>query len=158
MMIRKRRPASNEMRTSVRSLTLSSDLAEVAKVRDFVNESLAGLPLKDKDAFRIDLALVEVCINIVLYAYPQNKGTLSLRSWLTPGRVNFEIRDSGMPFDPRSMKKPDLKEIMRTARHGGFGIFLSRAMMDGFDYRREDGQNILTLYKKLRLKPSGRAQ
>jgi len=157
-MIKKRSPASNEPQTSVRTLSLSSDLAEVAKVREFVKESLAGLPLKDKEVFRIDLALVEVCINIVLYAYPQEKGVLSLRSWHAPGRVYFEIRDSGMPFDPRAMKKPDLKEIIRTARHGGFGIFLSRTMMDGFEYKREDGQNVLTLYKKLRRRLPGSAQ
>jgi anti-sigma regulatory factor (Ser/Thr protein kinase) len=142
--------ASPEPRTAVTSLTISSDLAEVNKVRAFVRDALAGLPLAEKDLFRIDLSLVEVCINIVLYAYPLDKGPIVLSSWRQGSRLFFEVRDSGVPFDPRSMKRPDLREIMRTARKGGFGIFLSRTMMDGFDYRRVDGQNILTLYKKLR--------
>jgi len=156
-MVLRRRP-SLESRTSVRTLEIASDLAEVAGVRDFVRESLAGLPLSDKDAFRIDLSLVEVCINIILYAYPKDKGSLSLRSWLEPRRVYFEVRDRGIPFNPRTMKRPNLKEIVRTARHGGFGIFLSRTMMDGFTYKREDGQNVLTLFKKLRSRRRVRTQ
>jgi len=148
----KRPPAPREPRTAVASLTIASDLAEVNKVRTFVQDALAGLPLAEKDVFRIDLSLVEVCINIVLYAYPRETGTIVLRSWRQGNRLYFEVRDSGIPFDPRTMKRPDLREILRTARKGGFGIFLSRTMMDGFDYRREDGRNVLTLYKKLRLK------
>jgi len=148
----KRPPAPREPRTAVASLTIASDLAEVNKVRTFVQDALAGLPLAEKDGFRIDLSLVEGCINIVLYAYPRETGTIVLRSWRQGNRLYFEVRDSGIPFDPRTMKRPDLREILRTARKGGFGIFLSRTMMDGFDYRREDGRNVLTLYKKLRLK------
>ena len=147
----KLRPKPQEPRTAIASLTIAGDLAEVNKVRVFVKDTVAGLPLAEKDLFRIDLSLIEVCINIVLYAYPREKGKIVLHSWRQGNRLYFEIRDSGVPFDPRSMKRPDLKEILRTARKGGFGIFLSRTMMDGFDYRREDGQNILTLYKKLRL-------
>jgi sigma-B regulation protein RsbU (phosphoserine phosphatase) len=152
------RPKPEEPRTAVTGLTIDSDLAEVNKVRLFVKDALAGLPLADKDLFRIDLSLVEVCINIVLYAYPREKGQIVLHSWRQGPRLYFEVRDSGVPFDPRSMKSPDLREILRTARKGGFGIFLSRTMMDGFEYRREDGQNILTLYKKLRLKRPSKNQ
>ena len=141
----------------MKTLTISSDLANVAKVRDFVRETLQGLALPEKDIFRIDLSLVEVCINIVLYAYPHEKGRIVLSSWREPRRLFYEVRDSGQPFDPRTMKRPDVKEMMRAARKGGFGIFLSRTMMDGFDYRREDGQNVLTLSKRLPLKRGRRA-
>jgi sigma-B regulation protein RsbU (phosphoserine phosphatase) len=147
--LKKRKRPTPQSHPSARSLTIVGDLAEVAKVRDFVKETLGGLSLSERDLFRIDLSLVEVCINIVLYAYPHSRGKIALQAWQDGGRLYFEIRDTGVPFDPRTMKNPNLKEIMRTARKGGFGIFLSRTMMDGFDYRREDGQNILTLYKKL---------
>lgn len=146
----KKKPATPTPEAPTASLEIPNDLAEVARVRDFVRKTLAGLPLSEEDAFRIDLSLVEVCINIALYAYPGGRGHISLRSWHDSSRVYYEVRDSGAPFDPRSLKKPDLRKIMRTARKGGFGVFLSRRMMDGFDYRRERGQNVLTLSKKLR--------
>jgi anti-sigma regulatory factor (Ser/Thr protein kinase) len=153
----KRKPVPHHPQPPVKTLTISGDLASVAKVRDFVRETLHGLPLSEKDIFRIDLSLVEVCINIVLYAYPREKGRIILNSWREPRRLFYEVRDSGLPFDPRTMKRPDLKEIMRAARKGGFGIFLSKTMMDGFDYRREDGQNVLTLSKRLPIKLRRRA-
>jgi anti-sigma regulatory factor (Ser/Thr protein kinase) len=148
----KRKPVPHHPQPPIKTLTISSDLANVAKVRDFVRETLHGLSLSEKDIFRIDLSLVEVCINIVLYAYPREKGRIVISSWREPRRLFYEIRDSGLPFDPRTVKRPNLKEIMRVARKGGFGIFLSRTMMDGFDYRREDGQNVLTLSKRLRMR------
>jgi anti-sigma regulatory factor (Ser/Thr protein kinase) len=148
-------PVPRRPPADARKLTISSDLAEMPRVRDFVAATLAGLGLTEKDIFRVDLSLVEICINIILYAYPREKGEISLTSWREPRRLFYEVRDSGIPFDPRTMRKPKLREILRTARKGGFGIFLSRKMMDGFDYRREDGQNVLTLSKKLprRLRP-----
>jgi anti-sigma regulatory factor (Ser/Thr protein kinase) len=56
--------------------------------------------------------------------------------------------DSGIPFDPRSVPKPDIDRLILSRRTGGLGIYLARTLMDGFDYRREDGQNVLTLTKK----------
>jgi anti-sigma regulatory factor (Ser/Thr protein kinase) len=32
---------------------------------------------------------------------------------------------------------------------GGFGIYLSKTLMDGFEYKRESGQNVLTVFKTL---------
>jgi sigma-B regulation protein RsbU (phosphoserine phosphatase) len=70
-----------------------------------------------------------------------------LKTWQDDEKIFFEIRDSGIPFDPRTLKKPDIKEIIRSERKGGFGVFLSRTFMDGFDYKRENNRNVLTIYK-----------
>ncbi len=152
MAILRRKTARRPSPDSVKSLSITSDLAELAKVRDFAQETLQGLHLSDNDVFRVDLALVEICVNVVLYAYPQEKGTITVNSWQEPGRIYYEIRDSGRPFDPSTLARPDLNEIIRTSHKGGFGIYLSRTLMDSFDYRREGRENILTLSKKLKRK------
>ena len=36
---------------------------------------------------------------------------------------------------------------MKTGKKGGLGVFLTRKLMDGFKYAREEDQNILTIYK-----------
>ena len=41
-----------------------------------------------------------------------------------------------------------MREMLSGERMGGLGIFLARRLMDGFDYRREAGQNVLTMSKK----------
>ena len=127
-----------------------NELAELDKMRGFLKDCLKGLDISEKDYFKIELALLEICINIIRYAYPQQKGEISLKTWQDDGKVFIEIRDKGVPFDPRTLKKPDIRELVRSEKKGGFGIFLSRSFMDGFDYRRENDQNVLTIYKVLK--------
>ncbi len=131
------------------SLKITSDLAELDKVRDFLKETLQHLNISDKDYFKIELSLLEVCINIILYAYPREKGDILLKTWRQEGKMFLEIRDSGIPFDPRTVEVPNIEEIIRQERKGGLGVFISRTFMDGFDYKREDNQNVLVIYKQI---------
>ena len=130
-----------------RTLKMENDLADLDKIRDFLKKNLSGLNISDKDYFKIELSLLEICINIIRYAYPLKQGEILLKTWQDDEKIFFEIRDSGIPFDPRTLKKPDIKEIIRNERKGGFGVFLSRTFMDGFDYKRENNRNVLTIYK-----------
>lgn len=132
------------------TLKISSDLAELDKMRSFLKETLEGLGISDKDYFKIELALLEICINIIMYAYPNDKGEIFLKVWQNEGKMFLEIRDWGIPFDPRKLEEPDIREIIRSEKRGGLGVFLSRKLMDGFDYKREKDQNVLTIYKKIK--------
>ena len=134
----------------MKTLKISSDLAELDKMRSFLKKSLKGLGISDKDFFKIELALLEVCINIIMYAYPNDKGEIFLKVWQNEGKMFLEIRDWGIPFDPRKLEEPDIREIIRSEKRGGLGVFLSRKLMDGFDYKREKDQNVLTIYKVIR--------
>ena len=131
------------------SLKITSDLAELDKIRDFLDETLQPLNISDKDYFKIELSLREVCINIILYAYPQEKGDIMLKAWQQEGKMFLEIRDNGIPFDPKKLKVPDIEEIIKQERKGGLGVYISRTFMDGFDYKREDNQNVLVIYKQI---------
>ena len=131
------------------TLKVTSDLAEVEKIRRFLRKNLKGLNISDKDYYKIEVSLLEICINIVRYAYPQDKGEILLKTWQQEGKIFLEIIDWGIPFDPRKAKKPDIKKSIKNEKKGGLGIFISRKLMDGFDYKRENNQNILTMYKKL---------
>ena len=132
------------------TLRIASDFAELDKIRSFLKKNLGGLGISDKDYFKIELALLEICVNIIMYAYPHDKGDIHVKSWQDEGKIFLEIRDSGIPFDPRELKEPDIMEIIRNEKRGGLGVFLSRKLMDGFDYKRENNQNILTLYKTIK--------
>lgn len=139
-----------------KSLTVKSDLIEIEKVRGFLEETLRDLSLSEEAYYLIELSLLEMCINIVKYAYPEGKGEISLKIWDQEEKIFFEIRDWGIPFDPRETPKPDVQEMVKQGQTGGLGIFLSRQLMNGFDYRREDNQNILLMYKSIdEIKSSG---
>ena len=134
----------------MKTLKILGDLAELDKMRSFLKKSLKGLGISDKDYFKIELALLEICINIIRYAYPNDKGEIFLKAWQNEGKMFLEIRDWGIPFDPRKLEEPDIREIIRSEKRGGLGVFLSRKLMDGFDYKREKDQNVLTIYKKIK--------
>jgi len=129
------------------TLKVKSDLRELKKVRSFLKNSLEGKKISEKDYYIMELSLVEVCINIIKYAYPKKTGEIYLRTWIKENKIFFEIRDDGIPFDPRTTKKPDISEIIKKEKKGGLGVFLIRSLMDSVEYRRENNQNILIMNK-----------
>ncbi len=128
-------------------LKVRGELRSLEAIRDFLATNLKKLDLSETEYFKIELSVIEICTNIIKYAYPRVRGEIGLKIWHERGRLFLEIRDSGIPFDPTNAKEPDIHEIIRKRKKGGLGIFLSRKFMDGFDYRREDRQNVLTVSK-----------
>ncbi|MGD2245337.1 MAG: ATP-binding protein [Candidatus Aminicenantes bacterium] len=126
-----------------------SDLSETKKVRNFLRKSLLDLKLSEEVHFAIELSVLEIFTNIVRYAYPKNKDRIFLKTWQEEDEVYVEIKDNGIPFDPSQEPEPDIEKIIETKEIGGFGILLSRKFMDGFEYRRENDQNVLTMHKKI---------
>ncbi len=136
------------------TLRVQSELRELDKVRRFLKKNLNGLDLSEEDIYKVELSLVEMCTNIMRYAYPEEKGEIVIKTWYEKGDFSLEIRDSGIPFDPRQVKRPTLEEMINRDQMGGLGIFLARKLMDRFSYRREDDQNVLTMSKKAAQKKS----
>jgi len=134
----------------MKTLRIKSSLSELDRMRDFLKLCCKKIKISDKDYFKIELALLEICVNIIRYAYPQSNGEIMIKTWQDGDRIFLEIRDQGVPFDPRELKPPDIDDIIKNQRKGGMGVFLSRTLMDGFDYKRENNQNVLTIYKKLK--------
>ena len=57
--------------------------------------------------------------------------------------------DKGVPYDPLKRKEPDVTLPAEEREIGGLGIFLTKKTMDYVSYEYRDGQNILTLKKKI---------
>jgi anti-sigma regulatory factor (Ser/Thr protein kinase) len=131
-------------------LTVPADLGQVDKVRLFLRRWINGLGLGEEDAMKLELSLHEIFVNIALYAYPDGRpGTMTLRIWNDAGVLYMEIRDRGIPFDPAEKPTPDLEEIARLGTRGGLGVFLFKTLMDGYAYRRDGDENVLTVHKTI---------
>ena len=59
------------------------------------------------------------------------------------------FRDSGVPFNPLEQADPDVNAPLEQRKIGGLGLFLVRKTMDKLNYVYENGQNVLTVIKKL---------
>jgi anti-sigma regulatory factor (Ser/Thr protein kinase) len=130
-------------------LKVRADLAEVDRVRTFLRENLKDLEVTEEDAMRLELSLHEIVVNIALYAYPQGNGEMSVKIQHADGTLTLEIRDRGVPFDPTGQPPPDLEQTIRGTKRGGFGIVLFKSLMDGYAYKRDAGENILTVFKRI---------
>lgn len=134
----------------LRELRVPARIKELDRVRGFLREAIAGLPLDEEDRLKVELALHEICVNIARYAYPRGrKGDMIIRVWQAGGSLFLEVRDTGIPFNPVRRKNPDLAVKLRRGVPGGLGVYFFKTLMDGLTYRRAGGQNVLTVRKSL---------
>ena len=137
-------------RKDVQKIAVPALLKEVDGVRKFLQDYIAGLGLGEEDRLKIELALHEILVNIVMYAYPREpRGAMAVRIWREDGALVIEVRDKGIPFNPVKKKNPDLLLKLRRGLPGGLGVYFYRTLMDGLSYRRARGENVLTVRKSL---------
>lgn len=116
----------------------------------FLEENLESLGCPFKEEQQMCIAVEELFINIVNYAYPESAGPADLEVRALPDQViEVVIRDSGVPFNPLERKDPDISLLAEDRPIGGLGIYMVKKSMDEVDYHYENGQNILTLRKKI---------
>ena len=66
------------------------------------------------------------------------------------GAVVLTFTDDGIPYDPLQAAEPDVSLGADERPIGGLGIFLVRKTMDEVRYAYRDGQNVLSIRKRIR--------
>ena len=109
------------------------------------------MPTDETLCFKIRLSVEEAVENVVRYAYEGGIGWLEAGTSLSHDglTLTIELRDAGVPFNPLDREDPDITLSAEEREVGGLGIFLCKQMMDSLNYRYEDGNNILTMTKKI---------
>lgn len=97
----------------------------------------------------IELALEEVLVNIINYAYPEAVGDIEIQCHGVGASFLIEVIDSGVPFDVTQLAAPQLGEDLAEREIGGLGVYLVKQLMDKVEYCRENGRNHLLLTMKL---------
>ena len=113
--------------------------------------SSPDIPNNDVLKFKLRLSIEEAVENVVRYAYDGGIGWLEAGTSLDKDSLilTIELRDAGVPFNPLEKDDPDVTLSAEDRNIGGLGIYLCKKMMDSIDYRYEDGNNILTMTKKV---------
>lgn len=110
------------------------------------------MPEDEELRFRIGLSIEEAVENVVRYAYDGGIGWLEAGTSLDQDTLvlTIELRDAGKPFNPLEKPDPDINLPTEKRDVGGLGIYLCKKMMDSICYRYEDGNNVLTMTKKIK--------
>jgi sigma-B regulation protein RsbU (phosphoserine phosphatase) len=128
------------------SITLKNDLHEVAKLSSFVKSITERLLTDKPEAKKLRLAVEEVVVNAMSYAYPpRTEGEITVRCVAGNQRIKFYIIDRGTPLDPTETGKADTTLSAEERPIGGLGLLLVRELTDTINYERIDDKNILTL-------------
>jgi anti-sigma regulatory factor (Ser/Thr protein kinase) len=132
--------------------TFDATIACFPQASMFVDGWLESLGCGMKIQMQIDLALDELFTNIASYAYgPEGgKATLQLDFDETTGVASVTFIDSGIPYDPLAKPDPDVTLSAEERGIGGLGIYMAKKAVDKMEYRYENNQNILTVYKKIK--------
>ena len=117
----------------------------------YVEQTLESLECPMKLQMAICVAIEEVFVNVAHYAYPDGEGEMELGIGFDEAsrEVTFRITDKGVPFDPLQKPDPDITLSAEEREIGGLGIFIAKQTMDSLGYAYENGENILTMIKKL---------
>ena len=129
-------------------LAVSENLEEL---QSFVEERLEAADCPMRARMQIGVAVEEIFINIASYAYAPEKGKATVRVEVSedPFAVTITFLDHGVPYDPLARKDPNVTLSAEEREIGGLGIFMTKKIMDDVVYEYRNGQNILTLKKRL---------
>lgn len=120
----------------------------VEQLEEFFDEH--DLPLKA--ANQALMCLDEVFANIAEHAYsaPAFENTIGIEAVIDGDQLVMTVSDQGRAFDPLGKDAPDVTLALEDRPIGGLGIHLVRNIMDEVRYERINGENRLTLIKRLR--------
>jgi anti-sigma regulatory factor (Ser/Thr protein kinase) len=130
---------------------LSSSAMDLAPMRAALDRVAAAAGAPREAVVDMAIALDEVVSNVLRCAFPDGGDhpvCVSLRA--DAEAIEAQVRDDGVPFDPRGVAEPEVETDVATARVGGRGILFVRALMDGFEYARVGGENRVSLRRLYR--------
>jgi anti-sigma regulatory factor (Ser/Thr protein kinase) len=135
-------------------LLLANDLKELERLTESLGDFAEEKGLESALAYKLALCLDELATNVISYGgtrRPEDRTKISVD---VESQVLFaSIEDAGPEFNPLLRSDPDLSAAVEERQVGGLGIYLVKKMMDGVEYERRDGRNILRMFKKLKTEP-----
>ena len=96
----------------------------------------AALAYGDPFAYQVELAASEIVSNVIRHAYRATTGRIRGTLHLLPDRLQIDLYDDGMSFDPHTLAPPALGEI----QEGGYGLFIAQQVVDELTYAARTAQ------------------
>lgn len=132
-------------------IRLRSELSELNRLGEFVEEFGMENGLGPGHVFKINLALDELVTNVINYGakLAGRECLIDLCLMMDGQELVMLMEDDAVPFDPTSAEEPDVESECEMRKIGGLGIHLTRKCLDDMQYERRDGKNRLFLRKNI---------
>jgi serine/threonine-protein kinase RsbW len=116
-------------------------LSEISQQISATCRDLPSLPASsrgDDFIYLIELAISEICTNIIKHAYAGRKGEINGRVTLLNNGIQLDFYDHGSSFDPNTVPEPNLDP--QHLPEGGYGLHIVRQIMDVVSYETEPAE------------------
>lgn len=132
-------------------MTRSAELISLPFFREFIKKSCEGSGLDAQGLYDIQLAVDELCTNIITHGYAgMDPGSIILDVELTPGQAAITITDFGHAFEPVEPDAPDANASLEEREEGGLGLFFVFMSVDDVSYEASEAGNQTRLVKRFR--------
>ena len=137
--------------TQMVNKTFPAKIEALSDVLGFVDQTLESYECPMKVQMAVCVAIEEVFVNVAHYAYGDGEGDMTLGIGFDEESrdITFRMTDKGIPFDPLKKPDPDITLSAEEREIGGLGIFITKKTMDTVTYAYENGENVLTMIKKI---------
>ena len=131
-------------------LVIDSQLSEIRRATDLVDEFKARHGLADNDANAIHVVLDEILSNAIRHGLAGAAShAIAVTLELSGGEIRLEVEDDGVAYDPTQAPAPVLANTIDERTVGGLGLAFVRSLTDSIEYRRIDGRNRLVLRRRI---------
>jgi sigma-B regulation protein RsbU (phosphoserine phosphatase) len=115
-----------------------ADMEYLSQISQQISTTCRELPSLPSDShgddfiYLIELAISEICTNIMKHAYVANTGDINGQVTLLNNGVQLDFYDKGVSFDPNSVPEP--RSDPNNLKEGGYGLHIVRQIMDVVSY------------------------
>ena len=130
-------------------LNLKAILEDLPRAIESIDNFLRRKGIEKETILKLQLAMDEAITNIIEYGCQDKAGVIKIVCNLSAKEITLIIEDNAKPFNPLTVKEPELSSDVEKRKIGGLGVFIMKKMMDEVSYEFRNGKNILTLKKKI---------
>jgi anti-sigma regulatory factor (Ser/Thr protein kinase) len=132
-----------DISTIVKTIEFSypADIQYLTHIAEEITDSCRALPTlppgpnADDFIYLIELAISEICTNIIKHAYAGQDGQITGCITLLNNGVQLDFYDQGLSFDPNSVPRPNVDP--HNLVEGGYGLHIVRQIMDVVSYEHD---------------------
>lgn len=130
--------------------TFRRNIDDLPKIFDLIGQFFDARPIDPAAKNAVELAAEEIFTNYIRHN-EAGKDEIEIRLRLEGNELVMSLTDFGAPpFDiENDAPEPDVTTPLADREPGGLGVFLVKTMMDRVEYRHDEGNSTVTLFKRV---------